>query len=58
LRIAALLVTAGGIRFGWQISLAPEWFYRSGLWVLAIVFTARTLGDGRYERDEVGSDSG
>jgi len=52
LAVAAALTVAGLIPLGLVTrigqSLAPEWLYRSALWLVAAMFLVRTIGDGRY----------
>jgi Protein of unknown function (DUF3995) len=49
--IAALLLIAAIIvleRSGWTANLLPAWVTTLGIWALAFVFAARSIGDFRY----------
>ena len=49
--VAALLLTASLVMMGrlgvWR-TLLPQWFFAAGAWIIAVVFTARVIGDFRW----------
>ncbi len=49
--VAFLLLTASLVmlgRMGIWGTLLPQWFFTAGAWIIAIVFTARVIGDFRW----------
>jgi hypothetical protein len=44
---AAMLVVLGRLKI-WGGAFVPGWIFRSGIWVISLLFLLRTIGDFRY----------